>query len=80
MVFPIFIGDVGMAQIMEGKVLKPGLSASCFESLSNAFDGLAIPGKYPHPWQSSGHGSKYFQQFPVQGHIPTLIRLAVLRF
>jgi hypothetical protein len=59
MAFPVFIGDAGMAQIVKGETLDSGSTASCLEALPNAFDGFAIPGEYPHPWQSSGHGFKH---------------------
>jgi hypothetical protein len=59
MAFSVFIGDVGMAQIVKGETLDSGFTASCLEALPNAFDGLATPGKYPHLWQPSWYGFKH---------------------
>jgi hypothetical protein len=59
MAFPVFIGDVGMAQIVKGETLDSGFTTSYLEGLPDAFDGLAIPGKYPHPRQPPGQGLKH---------------------
>ena len=75
---PIIYGRV--PQIVKGKILNPCPFPGIFNGpLKTALKGFPLIRKYPNPRQPFGHGPEHFQQFPVKGHKPPLIRFGVLR-